>query len=54
MTVALDFPPLCPSTQRPLLPQATLPLLFMSKDHEYKFFSYSISYAVLYIPMTIL
>ena len=48
------FPPLCPSTHHPLLPQAIPSPLFMSMDHVYKFCGYSIFYTVLYIPMAIL
>ena len=36
------------------LPQAIPPLLFLSMGHVQKFFGYSISCAVLYIPMAIL
>ena len=49
-----DFPPLHPSTQHPVLPQAIPPPLFMSMGHAYKFFGYSISYTVLYIAIVIL
>ena len=49
ITVVLIFP-LCP----PPLPQAIPIPLFMSVGHVYKFFGFSISYTVLYIPMAIL
>ena len=48
ITVVPTFPPLLSSTQQPS------PQLFMSMGHVYKFFGYSISYTVLYIPMAIL
>ena len=54
IVVVLILPHLAPSTQYPLLPQAIPTPLFMSMGHVYKFFGYSISYAVLYIPMAIL
>ena len=50
ITVVLIFLPLPPSTEHPLLPQAIPTPLFMSMGHVYKFFGYSISYTVLYIP----
>ena len=53
ITVVPIFPPLSPSTQHPSLPQAIPTPLFMSLDHTYKFFGYSISYTMLYIPMAI-
>ena len=43
--------PLCPLHPVSTLPQAIPPLLFTSMGHAYKFFGYSISYTVLYIPM---
>ena len=46
--------PLPPSIQHLPLPQAIPTPLFMSMGHAYKFFGYSISYTVLYIPMAIL
>ena len=49
-----QFSPFAPSTQHPLLTQAISPPLFLSMSHAYKFFSYSISYTLLYIPMAIL
>ena len=39
-----------PSTQHTPLPQSTPTPLFMSMDHGFKFFGYSLSYTVLYIP----
>ena len=48
------FPPLPPHTQQPIFPQAIPTALFMSMGHVYKFFGYSISYSLLYIPMAIL
>ena len=45
-----DFSPLQPPTQHQAIP----PPLFMSMGHRYKFFGYSASYTVLYIPMAIL
>ena len=49
-----QFYPFAPSTKRPPLPQAIPTQLFMSMGHGYKFFGYSISYTVLYIPTAIL
>ena len=49
-----QFYPFAPSTKRPPLPQAFPTQLFMSMGHGYKFFGYSISYTVLYIPTAIL
>ena len=49
-----DFPPLLSSTWHSPYPQAIPPPLFMSMGHAYKFFGYSISCTVLYIPMAIL
>ena len=54
VTVVPIFPPLPSSTQHPPLPQAISPPLFMSKHHSCKFFGYSISCTVLYIPMATL
>ena len=55
ITVVPDFPPLPPtSTKPPPLPQAIPTSLSMSLSHVYTFFGYSILYAVLYIPNTIL
>ena len=48
------FYPLPTSTQHPLHPQATPTPLFMSMGHAYRFFDYSISCTVIYIPMAIL
>ena len=42
------------SLKHPLLPHTNHTLLFMFMDHAYKFFGYSTSYSVLYIPMAIL
>ena len=44
----------CLLTQYTQLPQANPTPLFMSVGNAYKFFGYSISYMVLYIPMAIL
>ena len=44
------FAPLLPSTQQPPLPQVIPPPLFISIGYAYKFFGYTISYTVLYIP----
>ena len=54
ITVAPISPPLPPSTQHSPLPQAIPTPLFMSVGRACKFFGYSISYTVLYIPMAIL
>ena len=54
ITVVLIFPPLPPSTQYPLLPQALPTPFFKSTGHAYKFFGSSISHTVLYTPMAIL
>ena len=54
ITVVPIFPTFPPSTQHPLLPLAISTHLFMSMGPVYKFFGYSISYTVLYIPMAIL
>ena len=43
-----------PSTQHPSVLQAIPTPLFMYMGHMYKFFGYSVSYTVLYIPMAIL
>ena len=48
--VILVFPPLLPSTHHATHPQAIPPPLFMSTGHACKFFGYSVSYTVLYIP----
>ena len=54
ITVVLLLPPLPPppATQHPSLPQAIPTPLFMSMGHAYTFFGFSISCAVLYIPVT--
>ena len=54
ITVVPIFLPLPASTQHLPLPQAITTTMFMSMGDEYKFFRYSISYTVLYIPMAIL
>ena len=54
ITVVLMFPSLIPSTQHPLLHQAIPTPFFMSRGHVYKFFGYSLSYTVLYIPTAVL
>ena len=51
ITVVPIFPSVSPSTQHTPLPQAIPPLLFTFMGHECKFFGYSISYTVLYIPI---
>ena len=53
ITVVPIFPPLPPSTEHPPLPQAIPTALFMSMCHLCKFFGYSTSYTVLYIPLAI-
>ena len=45
-----QFFPCCPPHIAPSTPQAIPTPLFMSMGHAYKFFGYSISYTVLYIP----
>ena len=54
ITIVLIFLPLPPSTEHPLLSQAIPPPRFMSMGHACKFFGYSISYTVPYIPMAVL
>ena len=55
VTVVLIFLPLPPSIQHSLLIQTIPPTpFFMSMDHAYKFFGYSVAYIVVYIPMVIL
>ena len=54
ITVVLICPLLPPSTLHPPLPQATPTPLFVSMGLRYKFFSYSISYTVFYVPSAIL
>ena len=50
ITVVLIFPPLPPFIQYHPLPQAIPTPLFIFMGHACKFFGYSISYTVLYIP----
>ena len=54
--VVLIFSPISVLHLVPPLPQAIPMSLFMSMNmgHVYKFFGFSISYTVLYIPMAIL
>ena len=54
ITVVLIFPPLPPPFCTLHSSQAMPPPLFMFTGHVHKFFGYSTSYAVLYIPMAIL
>ena len=49
--ILFPFAPFHPSLP---FPQPIPTPLFMSVGHTYKFFGYSISYTVLYIPMAIL
>ena len=53
MTVVLILL-LCPLQLVPPFPQAIPTPLFMSMGQENKFFGYSISYIILFIPMAIL
>ena len=48
------FSPFPPSTQHSQLLQAIPIPSCMSMGHAYKFFGYSISYTIVYIPMAIL
>ena len=48
------FPLLPPSTQHPPLPQAIPTPLFMSVDHMYRLFGYSVPCTALYTPMATL
>ena len=54
ITVVLIFPLCPPPPSTPPQPHAIPTPLFMSMGHAYKFFGYSISSTVLYIPMAIL
>ena len=54
ITVVPIFPPLLPSTQHCLLPQATPIPLFMSMGRVYRFCGCSIPYAALDIPVAML
>ena len=53
ITVVLIFSPLSPHPVPPT-PSGNPSTMFMSVGHVFKFFWYSFSYAVLYIPMAIL
>ena len=54
ITVVLIFYPFAPLHPAPFTPSGNSPTIFMSISYAYKFFDYSISWAVFYLPMAIL